>query len=514
MPADTHVDDKQGEGKVDVEVAATSGTSGLAPASGLQASGSPVGEAPYNFDPRTTLKDHKAGQTDNPDHSWQKVLFEIYLSRKDVNFHVTGENGEQWMTESYFNDLPEHPSWGDVAKNGYAKAQSQMLNLRKTLDDYEKLGKDVQDALAEDFMKLQSPASVDLLSRLDDDNKGSCDCFEINKAQGYWNARALYDPAWGYPSYSTKNSAWLKREGLLQKWLATFILIPWVYPLFLSVIGILTMGWEAVDFEGYPWVVFIIHGLVIAFLLYIYVKWIFHFVCNGGWRTFWKDVTVERTYPGAVRYFSIDYWCMMWIFYLWLFFDTSHWDHWQLLVTHAVLAVFPAGPQVLFVSQCTLSSSEQNIPLAVAYFISGIVWLALWLPLQQNFMNGGIPDQNADKFKQLGLGFGADGKNTFGPTYAGRMTLGLHNKNISFITYSVMITGLSMWFMYFCWIWMNIDWWVLPVGFWAGYFTVKHIGLAALFMMGFAKIIAADGFVNFDHYNMCTWTFWGQVDTL
>jgi hypothetical protein len=450
-----------------------------------------IGSSAYGFNPELLLTE--GSEKTNPNHGWQKTLFEIFLSRKDVALK------RGWMTEEAWGALPDKPALSDYCKNSN-KASCKFLNLLRTLDDYKQLPDDARAELCQEFMELQSQASVDQLSRYDDDNRGGVDCIEMNRPQGYFNFRAVYDCCFLLDGLK-KDSAWKSREGVVIKWMK--LVFPWAYPLVIG-LAVLNQGYEPWDFDGLPWVLYIIYGVCLAYLIYLYVVWLHHLVFKNGWATWWRDISTERTYPGGVRYFSIDYWSMVCIFYMWLFFDNSHHHCWQLFVTHLVLLLFPAGPQIMVAAQCTLSSPDKSYPLGVAYIVAALLWVALWAPAQKSFINAADPD-----FPERPI----IGANAYGPTYAGRMGLACHNPNISFMTTSIMVVGAPFLWMFTAWFFMLTDWWVLILGFLAAYVTIRHIGLAVFLMMAIAKFIANEDRLAFDHYNICTWTFWGQVNT-
>jgi len=249
-----------------------------------------------------------------------------------------------------------------------------------------------------------------------------------------------------------------------------------------------------------------LYGLSLLYLLYLYALWLKHVTIDGGWATWWKDTTVERTYPGGVRYFSIDYWSMVCLFYLWLFLDPSHHNDWHLFATHATLVLFPAAPQILVAAQCTLSSNENSLWLGLVYIAAALIWTILWMPSQKSWLNGARPE-------------GTSG-NHYGPSYKGRMGLACHNPNCKFMTLSIMVVGAPYFFMFGAWLELVLiheSWWCvipfIPMAFMAAYIVVRHIGLAVLLMMAAAKLSAGYGTLDrtvFDTYDICTWTFWGQ----
>ena len=91
---------------------------------------------------------------------------------------------------------------------------------------------------------------------------------------------------------------------------------------------------------------------------------------------------MERTFPGSVRYFSIDYMPMVLAVYMWLIFDVTGGIRmlWVLLAS--------AGPQLVLAVHCTFSSPDKSVPLSVAYIASGIVWTLLWFPSQSAWLSG------------------------------------------------------------------------------------------------------------------------------
>ena len=99
---------------------------------------------------------------------------------------------------------------------------------------YKKLSEEQRAEIREAFLASQTQESVDEKMAFMDDKKGSFDCFESNKVQGYWNARAFYDPAWVGQTLS-RDSAWTKKEKTFLKWAPTAV--PFGY--FLCGIGIL-----------------------------------------------------------------------------------------------------------------------------------------------------------------------------------------------------------------------------------------------------------------------------------
>merc|ERR1711924_41506 len=127
-----------------------------------------------------------------------------------------------------------------------------------------------------------------------------------------------------------------------------------------------------------PIVMYVIYCIFLALLFWYYAKWLLH-VFTGGLKNFWFDITVERTYPGMVRPFSLDYFSMMWAALLWLLFDCTggYKVLWTLLTS--------ACPHLAYATHCTLSSPEEDIGLGVVYIVSGLVWYLLWLPSQMTY---------------------------------------------------------------------------------------------------------------------------------
>ena len=145
---------------------------------------------------------------------------------------------------------------------------------------------------------------------LSDVNKGGIDC-GLNTVQGYWKLRAFYDCVWVAKVYM-EDRVWQGKEKLLETWIFKGLTV-WALCCALVPLRVYV-----------PIAVYCIYGFLVAWLLYINLMWVISVVKNStSPAQWWCDVTVERTYPGSVRYFSIDYASMVWAYYLWLIFDTT-----------------------------------------------------------------------------------------------------------------------------------------------------------------------------------------------
>merc|ERR1711998_23182 len=121
---------------------------------------------------------------------------------------------------------------------------------------------------------------------------------------------------------------------------------------------------------SYPAYVYSLYAVVWCYLVFQYFKWMRHMFGWGAWSwetwtfkplseygavTWYEDVTVEKTYPGMVRCFSLDYWSMLYACLLWLVMDTS--GGWGALWT-----IFTSAcPQLCFAVHCTLSSQPAQM---------------------------------------------------------------------------------------------------------------------------------------------------------
>lgn len=73
------------------------------------------------------------------------------------------------------------------------------------------------------------------------------------------------------------------------------------------------------------------YGLIALFgsvVVAVYLQWLVH-LATGGWKTWWEDISVEKTVPPMVRPNSIDYWSMVWAALVWLLLDVT--GGWQML---------------------------------------------------------------------------------------------------------------------------------------------------------------------------------------
>jgi len=373
---------------------------------------------------------------------WQKTLFEVFLAR--------AENISKYdFTVGYPDGLEDGVKYGEV-----------------DFAQYKKLSEEQRAEIREAFLASQTQESVDEKMAFMDDKKGSFDCFESNKVQGYWNARAFYDPAWVGQTLS-RDSAWTKKEKTFLKWAPTAV--PFGY--FLCGIGILK--------HWFPFVTYGVEALFVVALLYFYLKWLAHLV-RGGWSTWWTDITVERTFPGSIRYFSIDYWSVFCAGLLWLFFDNLGG-----LKALWVLAV-SGGVQLVYAVHCTFSTTDPSVWLGVAYLVASIAWVLLWMPSQSMWLAGA----------------------ELGSSYKGRGGLAKINPNIEYMFLQIMMVGVPLLIEFAAFMFMEVSWWVLLLMFPAAYCTIRHIGFAALVFMGIAKLTAHSGRSAYDPYGICIGTGW------
>jgi hypothetical protein len=367
------------------------------------------------------------------DETWQKCLFEIYLSRNE-NIH----------------------------KYKYREGFGEVV-----FADYKKLSEQDQAEIRTAFLASQSQANVDKMMQFEDDNRGSIDCLKSNKVQGYWNMRGFYDCCWN-ATIMGRDRVWLKKEGIIQAWLPKAIVLGYT----LCGVGILK--------HWYPQPVYAIEGLCMLGLFYYYVKWLAHITCGNGLWTFWSDTTVERTFPGAVRYFSIDYLSMVCAVWMWLFIDNTGG-----LKVLWVLASSTAM-QLVYGLHCTFSSTERSIALGVAYSVASISWVLLWMPSQSKWLSGA----------------------ELGASYKGRGTLGTINPNIAFMQTSIMAIGMPLLIEFAAFMFMELGWWVFLTMIPTVYFTIRHIGFAALVFMAIAKLTAHGGRSAYDPYGICIGSGW------
>lgn len=365
--------------------------------------------------------------------NWQKILFEVFLSR-DENIAKYGfRDGYGEVELAKYNTLPEK-----------SKAQIRAA-----------------------FLASQTQENVTTQMKYEN---GNVDCCAANRGQGYWNLRAFYDCAFVCSTFRD-DLAWTKKEGLLCKW------IPIALPACYALLGIGVLK------HWYPQPVYAIQGLFVAVLLYFYAKWLIHMVCYKGWRTYWSDVTVERTFPGSVRYFSIDYWSMVCGVLLWLIFDST--GGWKVLW---VLAT-SAAPQLVYAIHCTFASTDKNLPLAIGYFVSAVAWVLLWLPSQSKWLVGA----------------------KLGSSYKGRGTFAKINENIYFMYISIMAVGVPLLIEFGAFLFMEQKWWAFALMPVVCYFTIRHIGFAALVMMGIATLTAHSGRSAYDPYHICLGDGWSGM---
>jgi len=389
-------------------------------------------ESPYAFNPKSLMSE---GAENNPNYDWQKTLFEIYLSRSDV----IAEHGLAECTYDKPNDI---------------KAYTDLSNEKKA-------------ALEADFIKQQTQSEVDQKAAYDDKLLGSIDFLSCNKKQGYFSLRGFTDIPWVLSVFEREKS-WKKKEKISEKWNS-------------KVPGIVGLCMAMAHMRLHlPAVVYAFNGLFVAYMFFLFAKWAKHVFLEGGLATWWTDISVERTFPGGVRYFSIDYWSMVCAVYVWAIFDYTGGTKMLFMVLTS------AGPQLVLAVHCTLSSPSPSVLLGLLYLCLGVAWVLLWVPSQKAWLNG------------------AD----YGPTYNGRMGLGCHNPNISFMTWSIMIVGVPLLVEFCCFLLhpsgLNLGWWYLLALYPTGYLTIRHIVLACYVFMSLAKFTATPARVGFDEYGLCT----------
>jgi hypothetical protein len=231
-----------------------------------------------------------------------------------------------------------------------------------------------------------------------------------------------------------------------------------------------------------PLAMYIFYALVMAYLLFLYVKWIIHFV-RGGYRTWWADTTVERTFPGMVRAFSLDYWSMVWGGLMWVLFDTTTGGLKMLWVPFT-----SACPNLVYAAHCTFSSPESNTALGVVYIVGGLFWYNLWLPTQMTYVNCNGGEE-------------------------GRKCLGDINPNIAFMTRSIigifliLVPEIAAFLHHEDGLDLPI-WQAQLVLLCALVMEFAHIGTATLLFMGIAKITATASRTGFDEYDLCFGSGW------
>lgn len=382
--------------------------------------------------------------------TWERDLFEIFLQREPIatKYKLAAIDPET-----------QQAVWGEIDMLG---------------PEYQGLSPDEKKEIQTAFLESQQQSNVTKMMKFDDDQKGGVDCAASNADQGYWNVRAFYDYSWVNKVF-WEDRAWQGKEKLFKKW------APIAFPVLGIFCAIVQLRVHAK--EGY----YAIQGLIMAYMVYLQLVWLLHLVTNiagpkGIW-TYWYDTSVERTFPGSVRYFSIDYWSMVWAVWVWIIGDTllgtggSGRMLWTLLSS--------ASPQLTLALHCTFASPERDDVLGAIYIAGAVGWMLLWFPSQSKWLAG---------CKE-------------GSTYKGRGGLGKINPNIAFMQKSIMIVamplgmeGLSFLFMESG---LNIGWWYILGGIPIVYFLIRHIGFAALVLMGIAKFTAHPGRLAFDEYNLC-----------
>jgi hypothetical protein len=378
--------------------------------------------------------------------AWQLMLFEVYLQKFE------------WWPENKGKCCGTSKKYADYVALDPAKKQ------------------EIKDA----FIKSQTQDIVDKENQLNDDHDGgallgdiSHWCSDTNKAQGFWNVRGFYDL-----------QCCIKCCILDSKWICGQVdseILPQMTPLLLILMGVFI---GVVQLRLHVKLVYYIYiGIMSFLLLVVYVKWIKHFL-QGGYKTYWEDISVEKTNPGAVRYFTIDYFSMMWIVYLWVIADPlGGWKViWNLFISAAM--------SLWYVVHCTLSSPDKSVPLAVIYFASAVVWVIVWGPFQWNWL------RRAEK----------------GPTYKGRAALGKINEPITMLSKSIIYSFLALAPEMGSWVasehGLNGGWYYVPAFIAINFICARHIGFAALLIMGIAKMTAEPGRIKFDEYGLCYGTGW------
>lgn len=243
--------------------------------------------------------------------------------------------------------------------------------------------------------------------------------------------------------------------------------------------------------QHYPAVMYFIYFLVEVALLYGAYKWIKHMI-RGGWRTFWTDTTVETTYPGMIRCFSLDFWSMATASWLWVLLE--HNGGLKMLWTFLLTPV----AQLCFAVHCTFSSTDNSFLgfcLGVVYVALGVIWYLLWLPAQMKWVDC----------------INNEGK--VGASESGRKLGGDVNPNIGWMTNSIIVVFLFITPEVATFLYADAGlglgiYWVQPFLILCMLGEFAHIGAATLILMGLAKMTADHTRVGLDEYGICFGTGW------
>jgi len=424
-----------------------------------------------DFDVDDLFDDAKAGTYPE----WKKVLFEIFLRSPAVHGKYS------------LGEYAESTNEGDHAR-------STVLDVYRFLPDH--LRADIKQA----FYQQQSQNSVDHLQTYDEDLKfpekyddGSLfpetdhfcarwyrfrvissrvDCCQANRRQGYWSLRAFVDLRWLCRSWY-RLIAWYLSTAIPALWSTLIVL-------YIVVSGLVQLR------VAYPEVIYLFYAIVMTYLLVLWGKQARYSLkmrgADTGADTWWEDVSIEKTYPGMVRAFSLDYWSMLWACLIWILVDSS--GGWGAIWTLGLSVC----PSLCFAVHCTLSSTTQQQGLGLFYILSGVAWYLLWLPTQMKYVESKAGEE-------------------------GRKVLGEINKNIGFMTNSIIaVFGILVpeiaAFLYHK-NGMNLG--LMAAQGWIALalcMEFAHIGAASLIFMGIAKYTADANRAGFDEFGLCIGNGW------